>query len=139
VAEDHEPPTLDPAHGRELRPPTPQERAVTVPPDPDVPGSGPAAGRANDKGLVIADLRCHFVGDALQIKGRLQDRSVRRSTAGATRGGRRASARTRVLVVKHSSTRGCLAAAASDSIGRSGDAGYSLQSVGKTMGWLGHF
>ena len=40
VAEDQQPPGLDAARVRELRPPAPQERAVAVPPDLDAPVLG---------------------------------------------------------------------------------------------------
>jgi hypothetical protein len=120
VAEDEEPPRGDAARGREPWPPAAQERAIAVPPDLDAPRLCLSAGRADDEGLVAADLRGELVGDALRIK-QVQENKISQShgRAGAARAGGSDErwARTRVSEVKGSSTLGC---AANGAIGDSG-------------------
>ena len=67
VAESEVPVGADAVRGGELGPPAPQERAASVPPEPDGPDvPGLDAARADEEGLPGADLLGELVGDALQ-------------------------------------------------------------------------
>ena len=118
VPEDQEPPGVDAARTRELRPSAPQERAVAVPPDLNAPELDLAGGGADDEGLPGADFRGKLVGDALKRKSKMSRSRVRAVATHASE----TSARTRESQVNGSSTLGCLAMAAApptdDAIGR---------------------